>query len=102
MLEKSESCPICEKDLDQTEYDFQFCRAGHWTTAPIKAGKPHIEIEDMEGCKQAHLICNGWKEKEVDGKLLWTKTDAFDARDLITDDALTLQKMIDAWGETSK
>ena len=60
---------------------------------------PHIEIEDMEGCKQAHLICNGWKEREVDGELLWTKTDAFDARDLITDDALKLQKMIDEWGK---
>ncbi len=61
---------------------------------------PLIEItdEDMEHCKQAHLICHGWKEREVNGELMWTKTDAFDAQYLITEDALTLQTMIDSWG----
>lgn len=61
--------------------------------------KPHIEIQDMEACKQAHLMSNGWEHREENGELLWTKTDAFDARDMPTESALKLQKMIDDWSE---
>lgn len=41
--EKLEACPCCDKALDQTEYDFQWCRS-----CQLKAGRTQKQIAERE------------------------------------------------------
>jgi hypothetical protein len=61
----------------------------------MKNEKPHIEIENMDSCKQAHLICNGWFHNEDDDT--WSCENST-ARGLCLDDALKLQSIFEGWG----
>lgn len=48
--EKEENCPHCDKDLDQGEYDGQFCRK--CDTHVMGFGKKEIEMAEKEEIKK--------------------------------------------------
>lgn len=65
--------------------------------------KPHIEIENMDGHKSAHLHLNGWVDELVNGEVVYSHPKAFGAKRLCLSDAFQLQTIFDKWaGEANE
>ncbi len=58
--EKLETCPECDKDLEQDEYDLQFCNACEWGKGfliPVSAQLPtelKLAVNELRDC--AHVV----------------------------------------------